>query len=269
MLKQNALIFGAFAMLLVSGCSSTPDPTSAPSQETTPAYEFKTPSYGAKGKLIIQIPQALKDVAPETKNLLVNSVTATTHDLKSAKYCAVDFVVTYADGATDELSKPLLKGYGRESTNWDKSLGADTIRQLQADHDSIYQAKLDAPKWKNALDYLAGYTGTHQLVGNLDQTDPKPGSYISDDYKTLTFVQRCAESPIDHSTTLTFNFPYLASSVNQTFASIDMTVMKDGTLTIAKSSTRQGGYKLDSSGNWLAVKPQPIPRRLPGIATSE
>jgi hypothetical protein len=169
MLKQNALIFGAFAMLLVSGCSSTPDPTSAPSQETTPAYEFTTPSYGAKGKLIIQIPQALKDVAPETKNLLVNSVTATAHDLKSAKYCAVDFAVAYADGATDELTKPLLKGYGPESTNWDKSLGTDTIKQLQADHDRIYQAQLDAPKWKNALDYLAGYTGTHQLVGSLDQ----------------------------------------------------------------------------------------------------
>lgn len=253
MLKQTALTLGAFAMLLVSGCSSTPDPTSAPSHETMPAYEFKTPAYGAKGKLIIQIPQALKDVAPETKNLLVNSVTATAHDLKSAKYCAVDFAVAYADGATEELSKPLLKGYGPESTNWDKSLPADTIKALQADHDRIYKAILDAPKWKNVIDSLTGYQGTRQLVGDLDQADPKSGTYISEDYKTLTSVQRCAESPMDHSTTHTFNFPYLASSVHQTFASIDMTVMKDGTLTIAKSSTRAGGYKLDSSGNWLAV----------------
>ena len=45
-------------------------------------------------------------MAPEARNALITSVTATARKMNSAKYCAVDLAVTYADSAMDELKNP-------------------------------------------------------------------------------------------------------------------------------------------------------------------
>jgi hypothetical protein len=196
-------------------------------------FEFKTPAYGAKDTLKIQIPRDLTDVSPEAKNALVTSVTATARKLNSPKYCAVDLAVTYADGALDELKKP--------RKNVDGSTAEDTRPVLER----VAYALTGLP-YRSIQGTLEG--GVASSITALNESDPKYGFYATEDFKTITKVQRCAASPMDDSksymdnTVQKFNFPHIAS--------IGMTVMKDGTLTVVQGAIE--GYKLDSSGNWLA-----------------
>lgn len=232
----SALVGSAFAAL--TGCapasSDAPGNSAEGVASKSPAaistYEFKTPAYGAKNTLKIQIPQDLIDVAPEARDALITSVTATARELNSAKYCAVDLAVTYADGAVDELKKP------RE-----KSVEGNTEGDTRPVQERVAYSLTGAP-FASIQGTLEG--GVASSINDLDESDPKYGFYATDDFRTITTVQRCAVSPMEDTGYIVheFNFPHIAS--------IDMTVMKDGTLTIVNSTIE--GYKLDSNGSWLA-----------------
>lgn len=279
----------ALVMLLLSGCSnSEPESDSSPSEAATGVYEFKTPAYGSEGELTIRLPKDLKEVAPETEELLVTSVTAMARELESLKYCAVDFAVTYADGALDELKKPRMT-----RDEWDKEnqetlandlraeLGAATVEEYIAEYQSAFgtqPSEVDIADFESELAWVidshgggaeGDYVETSEMenvvisltgsysessirdLDDLDPSDPVTGTYVSDDFRTVTSVQTCAESGTDDSTAKEFNFPYIgASSEREAFADFSFTVMKDGSLTIVESWI--AAYKLDANGSWLA-----------------
>ena len=283
--ELSALAAIGVAALLVTGCSSSQDVTTSGNE--TPqrsVYEFNTPAYGSDGELTIQVPQKLKDVAPEAKDLLITSVTAKAREIASAKYCAVDLMISYIDGATNKLIQPLVtKEEAAKAAEADLAsivrleLRGNTVEEFVDYYQKAFQsdpsaakiaqfesarAKLKASydasgrgaiKETTDLENLAYYlTGeqTGKLIGDLDPNDPTAGVYASDDYKTLTFVQSCAESPTEVDTASTFDFPKLTSNKPSTFGSVDMTVMKNGALTIVSGDIED--YKLDTNGDWIA-----------------
>ena len=223
------------ATVLLTSCSSVPASKSEPSEAASSVYQLETPSYGADDKLTVQIPQALIDVAPETESLLSTSVQVTAHELTSAKYCAVDLVISWAEGAIDQL----------------KNSGSATFTKgdTKTDVERVAYSLTGKPfKYDNGI--VNG--GVATMMAELNPSEPQPGFYAAADYGTLTLVRECAESPTDDNkyTTLEFNFQMAASGSLNTFASFDMTVMKSGTLTVVEKKVND--YVLDSNGNWLA-----------------
>lgn len=237
----RASVLAGSLLTALAGCATAPpgpvgsvDGTASTSPAAISTYEFKTPAYEAKNTLKIQIPRDLIDVAPEARNALITSITATARKLSSAKYCAVDLAVTYADGAVDELKKPI------------KQIGGSTKEDTRPVLERVAYALTGLP-YRSIQGTLEG--GVANSIADLNESDPKYGFYASEDFKTITKVQRCAASPTDDSkyymddTVHKFNIPQLAS--------IGMTVMKDGTLTVVHGTVE--GYKLDSNGSWLAA----------------
>lgn len=275
----------SLAVIVLAGCSnSVPEPESSPSTPTG-VYEFKTPAYGAKGELRINLPADLTETVPEGGDLLVTSVTAKARELSSLEYCAVEYAVTYADGALDELKKPRTTRQEAEKMNQDQmteqirfELGSATTNEYVADYQSMYGTpppESDVADFESALtrltnDYinsgmLSEYTETSDVenvtmalsdtgsiysIGELEPSDPAAGRYMSDDFKTLTSVQLCAGTPTDGERAETFKFPYMgASSKPERFADIEVSVMRDGSLTVVESDV--ASYTLDTNGSWL------------------
>ena len=262
-IKRNGLILGATVALALSGCATTPDQqenaaaSTAEADQAKSAYEFKTPAYGAEGELTVTVPQDLIDVAPEASGLLVTSMTATAHELSSAKYCAMDLAFTYSDGAVDTMMKPKSIKDGPESGDVAKAEGPEAVAELQASYDEQYEAYLNAPGWENAIGHVAGSNtwNVEAQIEDFDAAAPELGIYSTEDGEGMTLVQDCAQSPMDDSTATTLKFPALgedgpAKTRTYGFASVDMTVMKDGSLSIVESKIRD--YVLDTGGNWLA-----------------
>lgn len=287
-IKMTGLACG-LAMLVLAGCSDSVSESasspSSPSESTAGVYQFKTPAYGSKDELRIELPKDLTESVPEGKDLLVTSVTATARELSSLEYCAVDYVMTYADGALEELKKPQMTHEEWEEMNREEleeivrfEMGAATVEEYRADYQSsngIPPSESDVASFETRLaDFTTRYIAAGGLgeyeettekenvaksltdamsvfsIDDLESSDPVSGRYISDDLKTLTSVQSCAEAPKDDWSAKNFVFPYIGeASKPTTFAEVDVNVMRDGSLTVVKSYI--ASYMLDANGSWL------------------
>lgn len=221
------------ATVLLTSCSSGPVPKNEPSETPSSVYQFETPRYGAKDRLTVKIPQALKDVAPESTDLPFTSVEVTSHELNSARYCAVDLEIDWPEGAVDQVKNPdiaILKN-GDLKTDVERVSSYLTGQPFKTDSGKMSSIALS--------------------IDDLKTSEPQPGSYAAADFGTLTLVRECAKSPTDDNATFEFNFRTLADSVTLgAFASFKMTVMKGGNLTIVDREIAD--YELDSNGTWLA-----------------
>lgn len=75
------------------------------------------------------------------------------------------------------------------------------------------------------------------------------GAYITSDNRLLTIVSSCAASPADDGGTV-FTFPILEDGDVETLATVELSVMKSGTITVTSSEV--DGFVRDTDGNWIA-----------------
>jgi len=261
-----AVTLAASTALLLAGCSSAPSgdgvDENAVSDGTPPAgvFEFQTPAYGSDGELTIRIPEALVEAAgSDADGLLVGEVTAKARELDSSKSCAVDLVLDYRGDGLDALSRPSMTK-DEYAAQGEDELELALMRQFGVE--TVEEAIATAPGGAAEVEEIVGnlkqqpYAATPAWsaldatpIDDLDSSDPEPGRYISDDSETLTFVQSCASDPVDDGSSSEFGFPIESDGSIETFAFVEMTVMKSGTLTIIDAGVAD--YERDSNGDWI------------------
>jgi hypothetical protein len=263
-----ATTLAAATALLLAGCSTAPtgdgvdNNASSDGAPKAGVFEFQTPAYGSEGELVIRIPEALVEAAgSDADGLLVGEVTAKARELDSSKACAVDLVIDYRGDGLDALNRPSMtkeeyaaQGEADLEATLMRQFGVETVEEAEASAPggaaeveeivaNLEQAPYSAkPAW-SALDATP--------IDDLDASDPEPGRYVSDDSKTLTFVQACASDPLDDGSSDEFDFPVETDGTIDAFASVEMTVMKSGTLTIIEANVDE--YELDANGDWIGA----------------
>ena len=281
--KAIPFALAASAALILSGCASDANADSSPKPgDGVPAeqqaqkglFEFQTPRYGAEGELTVRIPESLiKAAGAEADKLYVSEVKVTARELDSSALCAADLAITYRGAGLEELTKPEMteaehKHFwaGDMGRLLDREFGAGTIEEARevmlergehpevvAEHVSeLEQIAAEVPPYE-------GEPGWDQIASadsadEFDPANPEAGSYISDDYKTLTIVQGCALSPMADDDTEEFDFPTVNEKgglVNPftPFASFSFSIMKGGTLTVTEAEVSD--YQRDTNGNWI------------------
>lgn len=268
-------ILAALALTGCSGSSASPTyedgaPVGQPAQ--VGLFEFQHPEYGSGAELTVRIPDDLvKAAGSDADGLLVTSASASARTLDSSRYCAVDLTFDYAKGGADVLTRPAVTKQDFEKGNADAqvALDADLVSEfgsLEAAEQQLgegygeYRDEMlmvngfvagefkETPALENLAKRLVT-TSTVMPVGDLDEGAPSSGVYMSEDLATMTVVQNCAMAPSDDSDTTTIKFPVEANGKVQTFASAEITVMKNGSLTIVDSKV--DGYIRDSNGDWI------------------
>lgn len=96
----------------------------------------------------------------------------------------------------------------------------------------------------------ASRTASVRPSSELDESSPEKGVYAAADGSSITYVQPCAVSPSEDSTSDAFRFPVETADEVKPLATVELTVMKSGTLTI--TSAEINGFTRDTDGNWIA-----------------
>jgi len=262
-----AATLAATTALLLAGCSTTPtgdgvdeNAFSDGAPASTGVFEFEFSTYDSEEELTIRIPEALIAAAgSDADGLLVGEVTAKARELDSSKACAVDLVIDYRGDGLDALSEPSMtkeeyaaQGEAELEAELMQRFGVGTVDEALATDPgaaaeveevvgNLQQAPYAAtPAW-STLDATP--------IDELDASDPELGRYISDDSETLTYVQSCAPDQVDDGSSDLFNFPIESDGTIDTFAFVEMTVMKSGTLNVLDAGVSD--YERDSNGDWI------------------
>ncbi|QRN78890.1 MAG: hypothetical protein JK586_10745 [Nocardiopsis sp. BM-2018] len=105
----------------------------------------------------------------------------------------------------------------------------------------------EVPEWENAASRLGGWSA-HPL-DDLDESSPEPGAYFAENLEDVVLVNDCAKSPTDEDAVFALRFPVEGENGISTFASAELTVMKNGELWVADNEVN--GYVTDTNGNWI------------------
>ena len=262
----TATTLAAATALLLAGCSSTPsgdgvdNNAAGDGASSAKVFEFQTPAYGSEGELTIRIPEALLEAAgSDADGLLVGEVKAKARELDSAKACAFDLEIDYRGDGLDALNRPAMtkEEYAAQG---EADLEATLMRQFGVK--TVEEAEANAAGGAAEVEEIVGNLEQAPYVAkpawapldakpidDLDAADPELGRYVSDDSKTLTFVQSCASDALDDGSSDEFDFPIETDGTIDTFASVEMNVMKSGTLTVIEAEVSD--YEMDSNGDWI------------------
>lgn len=278
--KKTIAAVGAALLLALTGCSNS----AASGGNDAPAgaaeqgvFEFQTPRYGSdSGELVIRLPESLLDVVTD-RELLVSEATLKTRDLGGAKYCAVEVEPRYADGAEAELKAPFKSADEKAAEASERYESLETWEMVEPEVLALFldgtigtvekaqQYIADGGQYadwvQGVLDEVgAGDTGTTPAWGlltyakpvvELDDADPKPGTYYSDNLSVITLVASCAASPADEGD-MEFSFPAKVKDDGQIawLGTVELSAMKSGTITVTEG--RVAGFVRDTDGNWIA-----------------
>jgi hypothetical protein len=147
----------------------------------------------------------------------------------------------YAAQGEADIEAALMRQFGVETVEEAEATAPGGAAEVEEIVGNLEQAPYSAtPAWA-ALDATP--------IDDLDAADPERGRYVSEDSKTLTFVQACASDALDDGSADEFKFPIQSDGSIDTFASVVMNVMKNGTLTIIEADVAD--YERDSNGDWI------------------
>lgn len=227
---------GAAAVLALAGCSGGADggqdggKKRAKSQGVV--YDFtQINGMPAAKEITFEIPDALLKADPKyAEDRVLTSVTAKAHKLDSAEFCAVDLTYTFVDGARDRALNS--KWYDRGG-------------HFNSD-----------PTPEEKINRTVGSFGK-PTIGEPDPSKPDfgEGTYMSEDFQTITSVVECATGPTDSedNTEVSFNQIEDVSRSNTVdvdeFASAEVAVMKNGDLHIVEGEVSD--WMLDANGDWI------------------
>lgn len=231
-------VFGTVAMLTLAGCSS-PDASAESSASSKEKTKTAQPDDGvvfdfseingipAAKKITFEIPTELLEAdTAYAEDRVLTSVTASSRELDSAEFCAVDLAYTWADGALDRtLNSEWYNRFGEAETK--------TANQ----------------KMFTAL----GYGGNLSQASEPDMDNLETGTYVSEDAQTATVITECASGPTDGDTgQVSFRqFKDVDDGTvdYRTLASAGLAVMKNGDLYVASSDVT--GWAPDMNGTWI------------------
>ncbi|WP_231447127.1 hypothetical protein [Brevibacterium zhoupengii] len=97
-----------------------------------------------------------------------------------------------------------------------------------------------------------GLTSTKEPseLSDFDESAPEAGTYIADDFSTLTVVGDCAASATDPDNAIEIELPSVdADGKSDTTATVQVSVMTDGTIGVAGEVD---GFMRDDNGDWIA-----------------
>lgn len=84
-------------------------------------------------------------------------------------------------------------------------------------------------------------SGEPRAQADLDESAPEEGTYVAEDYTTITRVSDCAASATDPDNAIEMNFPSVGD--------VQLSVMTDGTIGVAGEVDN---YMRDANDNWIA-----------------
>ncbi|MFE1100665.1 hypothetical protein ACFW4K_09110 [Nocardiopsis alba] len=113
----------------------------------------------------------------------------------------------------------------------------------------LVEESAQVPEWENLSGPL-GFDSPYSME-DFDEADLEEGSYFSDDLETVTVVSDCAKSSTDEDSLIPFHFPIETEDGIGTFASVDLTVMRNGDVSVADSEV--DGYVVDANGDWITA----------------
>ncbi|WP_313451149.1 hypothetical protein [Brevibacterium casei] len=86
-------------------------------------------------------------------------------------------------------------------------------------------------------------------LSDFDESAPEEGTYIADDYSSLTVVGDCAASATDPDNAIELELPSVdAGGKSDTTATVQLSVMTDGTIGVAGEVK---DYMRDANDNWI------------------
>lgn len=87
-------------------------------------------------------------------------------------------------------------------------------------------------------------------LSDFDESAPEAGTYIADDFSTLSVVGDCAASATDSDNAIEMELPSIdADGKSDTTATVQLSVMTDGTIGVAGEVK---DYIRDANDNWIA-----------------
>lgn len=87
-------------------------------------------------------------------------------------------------------------------------------------------------------------------LSDFNESTPEAGTYIADDFSTLTVVGDCAASATDPDNAIELELPSVdADGKSDTTATVQLSVMTDGTIGVAGEVK---DYTRDANDNWIA-----------------
>lgn len=87
-------------------------------------------------------------------------------------------------------------------------------------------------------------------LSDFNESTPEAGTYIADDFSTLTVVGDCAASATDPDNAIEIELPSVdAGGKIDTIATVQLSIMTDGTIGVA---CEIDGYMRDANDNWIA-----------------
>lgn len=171
-------------------------------------------------------------------------------------------VVEWLDSA---IEGRIAKGYGESeiAESFEELFGAP----VDLESDTYLSPYQDGDTGQDVLDRYIGGASDEQVPGTtivaeslglddahplteLDESAPEPGAYLSDDYATITIVGDCAASAADPEGAIEMTLPSVdADGKTSTVASLELSVMTDGTIGVAGEVE---DYMRDSHDEWIA-----------------
>ena len=129
----------------------------------------------------------------------------------------------------------------------------ETLQEVRAGYREFYDEKVaeadQAPDRENVSPRLS--LGSSYSMDDFDEADLEKGSYFSEDLESVTVVSDCARSSTDEDSLIPFRFPARTEDGHRTFASVDLTVMRNGDVSVADSEV--DGYVVDANGDWITA----------------
>ncbi|MEU3232661.1 hypothetical protein ACIQFP_23385 [Nocardiopsis alba] len=127
----------------------------------------------------------------------------------------------------------------------------EAVQEVRAGYREFYDEKVaeadQAPDRENVSPRLS--LGSSYSMDDFDEADLEKGSYFSEDLESVTVVSDCARSSTDEDSLIPFRFPARTEDGNRTFATVDLTVMRNGDVSVAGSEVN--GYVVDANGDWI------------------
>lgn len=199
------------------------------------------------------------------------------NDAPTARESAVqDFIKTIPDSEVDDeasaiewldsaIEGRIANGYGESDIAKSFEMQFGTPADLESD--TYLSAYEDGDTGREVLDRYVGSASDEEVPGttivaeglgldnahpltDLDESAPEPGTYVSEDYTTITIVDGCAASAADPEDAIEMTLPSLGpNGKSSTVASLELSVMTDGTIGVTGEVE---DYMRDAHDQWIA-----------------
>ncbi len=141
-------------------------------------------------------------------------------------------------GYLDELPSSIEEGAEKVISGMEQSYGAEAEEAAKVSNVERVASRL--------------HLSSARAAAALNVSAPEQGAYLSVDFQSATRVQDCAKSPTDPDATSSFDFPIQSERGIDTFATVGLTVMKNGEISIFSGEVN--GYMVDTNRDWIVEK---------------